>query len=196
LKYNRKKLNEKRRAIMPPPDSSNQRREQVKVFYITETKNDTELRYHWDMFKTNVCRQSLRDNMTVIKIRDDSCPDGFYCSDAHSNRELKGNAAIFSMKKTTEFFLFYFKTELCPFSNAPHDKDLCPYAHSTLEVRRDPSIFTYKPIMCPNWYGNKPDESLCPTKSDCKYSHGELEVNYHPLNYLRTECSQGKKCKD
>jgi len=59
-----------------------------------------------------------------------------------------------AMKQSAEFYLFYYKTEFCPFRYVVDHKFDCPYAHSENELRRDPSLFYYYPWLCPEWEEN------------------------------------------
>jgi hypothetical protein len=101
--------------------------------------------YHPDRYKTKYC--------TTFNIRGASkkCHYGNYCSFAHNIEELKLRLIEF-LRKDQDFYLFYFKTEWCPYNNE-HNKARCVYAHNYQDFRRSPFLFDYQPDMCPNWEG-------------------------------------------
>ena len=44
------------------------------------------------------------------------------------------------MTRNQEFYMFYFKTEWCPY-NTEHNKAQCVYAHNWQDFRRKPHLF-------------------------------------------------------
>lgn len=95
------------------------------------------------------------------------------------------------MKKDLDFYLFYYKTEWCPF-NKEHNKAFCAYAHNWQDFRRKPNIFTYDcNAICQNWLPNnfitKYHEG-CVNQAGCPYSHGWKEQEYHPFFYKTKKC--------
>ena len=74
--------------------------------------NRVESVYHPEKYKTKYCTKYPK-NLS-------KCEYGDYCSFAHSTKELK-TRLIHQMKKDADFFMFYFKTECCPF-NKEHNK--------------------------------------------------------------------------
>mmetsp|Transcript_7054 Transcript_7054/g.5303 ORF Transcript_7054/g.5303 Transcript_7054/m.5303 type:complete len:101 (+) Transcript_7054:1394-1696(+) len=77
------------------------------------------------------------------------CEYGEYCSFAHSMQDIKSRIIHF-MQKDPDFYMFYFKTEWCPF-NKEHNKAQCDYAHNWQDFRRKPHLFDYGKDQCPNW---------------------------------------------
>lgn len=95
--------------------------------------NRVEKLYHIDKYKTKFCSKFPKHLA--------NCEYGEYCSFAHSIRDIKSRI-IHSpfMTKDFDFYMFYFKTEWCPF-NKEHNKAQCDYAHNWQDFRRKPSIF-------------------------------------------------------
>ena len=57
-----------------------------------------------------------------------------------------------------DFFLFYYKTEWCPYNFSKHDKDICVYAHNYQDFRRKNSQQLF-PKMCKQWNFKKKIEN-------------------------------------
>lgn len=74
--------------------------------------NKVERLYHIEKYKTKFCTKFPR------YIRD--CEYQGYCSFAHSMPDMK-TRIIHNMLKDADFYIFYFKTEWCPF-NKEHNK--------------------------------------------------------------------------
>ena len=68
--------------------------------------------YHIEKYKTTFC-------IKFPKLLHE-CDYGEFCSFAHSMRDLKSRIVHF-MSKDADFYMFYFKTEWCPF-NKDHNK--------------------------------------------------------------------------
>lgn len=103
---------------------------------------------------------------------------------------------IHFLQKDADFYMFYFKTEWCPF-NKEHNKAQCDYAHNWQDFRRKPHIFDYNAMeLCENWQAgtfiSKYDEG-CMLQAACLKCHGWKESEYHPLNYKTKPCDD-KKC--
>lgn len=97
------------------------------------------------------------------------------------------------MKKDADFYMFYFKTEWCPF-NKDHNKAQCVYAHNWQDFRRKPNIFSYDcKNICSNW---KPGTFIakyhegCSNQASCQSCHGWKEQEYHPLFYKTKPCQE------
>lgn len=78
------------------------------------------------------------------------CPYGDFCSYAHSEEEILA-PLIHNYLEDDDFYMFYYKTEFCPFNLTEHDKSKCVYAHNWQDYRRKPNLYTYEPIPCINW---------------------------------------------
>jgi len=144
--------------------------------------NRVESVYHPEKYKSRYC--------TKYPYQLNKCDYGDYCSFAHNTKELK-TRLIHKMKKDLDFYLFYYKTEWCPF-NKEHNKAFCAYAHNWQDFRRKPNVFSYDcNIICQNWLPNnfitKYHEG-CVDQASCPYSHGWKEQEYHPLFYKTKKC--------
>ena len=97
------------------------------------------------------------------------------------------------MKKDADFFMFYFKTECCPF-NKEHNKAQCVYYHNWQDFRRKPNIFTYDcHKLCKNWKAGTfiaKYQDGCENMASCDSSHGWKEQDYHPLLYKTKPCPE------
>ena len=77
--------------------------------------------YHPEKYKAKFC--SFYPN------RLDLCEYGDICAFAHSEQEL----SISQLDKMTvdqDFYMFYYKTVWCPYSDREHQRDACVYAHN------------------------------------------------------------------
>jgi hypothetical protein len=74
------------------------------------------------------------------------CPYGDFCSYAHSEEEILATL-IHNYAEDEDFYMFYYKTEFCPFNLTEHDKSKCVYAHNWQDYRRKPDVYSYEPIV-------------------------------------------------
>lgn len=142
--------------------------------------NEYEKAYHPNQYRKIYCTNILKQ---------EKCPMGDYCANAHSDSELKVEL-IHTMERNDDFFLFKYKTELCPI-HFDHNYDKCIYGHSWEDFRRDIMKTPYGTTLCRNWE----DEGKCPEGQKCDKAHGQNEIEFHPLNYKRLECQYGSNCK-
>lgn len=100
---------------------------------------------------------------------------------------------IHTMTKDDDFYMFYFKTEWCPF-NKEHNKASCDYAHNWQDFRRKPQLFAYDcSTLCQNWKAGTfiaTYEEGCVMQAACPHSHGWKEQEYHPINYKTKSCEE------
>lgn len=54
---------------------------------------------------------------------------------------------IHNYAEDDDFYMFYYKTEFCPFNLTEHDKSKCVYAHNWQDYRRKPDIYPYEPLV-------------------------------------------------
>lgn len=94
--------------------------------------NRVERLYHCEKYKTKFCTKFPKQLV--------HCDYNEFCSFAHSMRDIKTRIIHF-MQKDQDFYMFYFKTEWCPF-NKEHNKAQCDYAHNWQDFRRKPHLFT------------------------------------------------------
>lgn len=123
--------------------------------------------YHPDKYRKKFC--------ACYPDRLEECPYGKFCSYAHTENEIQTNM-IHNYRRDDDFFLFYLKTQFCPYSST-HDRARCVYAHNWQDFRRDPSRFTYSAILCKNWDRTKKISSYdrgCPNSFDCLECHGRF----------------------
>mmetsp|Transcript_13602 Transcript_13602/g.21277 ORF Transcript_13602/g.21277 Transcript_13602/m.21277 type:complete len:335 (+) Transcript_13602:2952-3956(+) len=146
--------------------------------------NRVESVYHPEKYKSKYCTRYPK-NLS-------KCDYGDYCSFAHSTKELKSRL-IHNMKKDRDFYLFFFKTEWCPFNkDHNHNRAQCVYAHNWQDFRRKPNIFHYSSdTQCSNWksgtFISKYSEG-CHKMASCPHWHGWKEQEYHPLFYKTKPC--------
>lgn len=79
-----------------------------------------------------------------------------------------------------------FKVIDCP--NDKCDPLLCPYFHSSGDLRRNPFTTFYESIPCPN-------PQSCIKGSQCPMAHNAFEIEFHPSTYKKTFCESYKKNK-
>lgn len=79
-----------------------------------------------------------------------NCEYGQYCSFAHSEEDILIEL-IHNYEQDDDFYMFYFKTEWCPYNLIPHDKGQCVYAHNWQDFRRRLMDVHYETVTCPNW---------------------------------------------
>lgn len=123
--------------------------------------------YHPEKYRQKFC--------ACYPDRLDECPYGKYCSYAHTENEIQTNL-IHNYRRDEDFFLFFLKTQFCPYSSV-HDRSRCVYAHNWQDFRRDPSKYWYSAVLCKNWDRTKKIsnyEKGCPNSFDCNECHGKL----------------------
>jgi len=146
--------------------------------------NRVESVYHQEKYKSKYCTKYPKNLH--------KCDYGDYCSFAHNTKELK-TRLIHQMARDPDFYMFYFKTEWCPY-NREHNKAQCVYAHNWQDFRRKPNIFRYDSAQtCRLW---KPGTFIakyhegCLRQASCPHSHGWKEQEYHPLFYKTRRCEE------
>eukprot|EP00210_Caulerpa_lentillifera_P003574 g3409.t1 len=101
--------------------------------------------------------------------------------------ELDLNDPLF---KTDAFMVYGFKVLPCRRTRR-HDWRECPFAHpGEVARRRDPRLYTYVGIICPDAKQNAP----CPRGDNCPYTHSLFEYWLHPTRYKTEFCSRGRQC--
>lgn len=154
----------------------------------TKSHSCVEQLYRSDKYKTKFCSQ--------YPYNTDNCEYGDFCSFAHNEEEILIEL-LHRLDKNEDFFMFKFKTVMCPFSSLPHDKAQCVYAHNWQDFRRKPNLFNYSPISCPHWQFNNYILNYsdgCPLSGNCDKCHGWKELDYHPLVYKTKPCANGVNC--
>ena len=149
--------------------------------------NKVERLYHPEKYKAKFC--------TFFPQNLASCEYGGFCSFAHSQEEIKVSL-IHKLPHDPDFYLYYFKTEWCPFTQE-HNKAQCVYAHNWQDFRRKPHVFLYQDEMCLNWKSGtfiSEYHEGCPHQQECQFCHGWKERDYHPLNYKTRPCAEKKLC--
>jgi hypothetical protein len=74
------------------------------------------------------------------------------------------------------FYIYRFKTEMCPNISKKHNYKDCLYFHNPKDYRRKPDFIRYYPENCVNGVN-------CPNSLNCDMSHSLFETLYHPLKY-------------
>ena len=133
--------------------------------------NRVEEFYHPEKYKTKFC-QGYPNALY-------NCEYGAnFCAFAHTDEELTIDQ-LHRMEFDSDFYMFYFKTEWCPFVNSNHNKAKCDYAHNWQDFRRKPHLFDYSPLdLCQNWQAGTFIGSYhegCPLQAFCSRSHGWKE---------------------
>eukprot|EP01017_Pseudomicrothorax_dubius_P033534 TRINITY_DN4500_c0_g1_i3.p1 TRINITY_DN4500_c0_g1~~TRINITY_DN4500_c0_g1_i3.p1 ORF type:complete len:546 (-),score=70.81 TRINITY_DN4500_c0_g1_i3:34-1671(-) len=153
----------------------------------SKSHNRVEQLYRQDKYKTKFCSHFPSN----IK----ACEYGVFCSFAHSEQDIIVEL-IHNLEYDDDFYMFYFKTVLCPFNLTQHDKAQCVYAHNWQDFRRKPQLHNYEPVACSNWKSTDfilSYEDGCPLGQQCTKCHGWKELEYHPLNYKTKQCGT-KNC--
>lgn len=159
--------------------------------YCNKCHNQVELFYHKDKYKTKFC-SFYSEEQTKEEI-DSVCHYGGFCCFAHTQDEILVEL-IHKYDLNLEFFLYYFKTVMCPFESK-HDKSTCVYAHNLQDYRRNPKKYCYDKKNCPSWDNKKTILNYSQGCKDgylCPFSHGWKESDFHPLNYKTTKCKNYK----
>jgi hypothetical protein len=145
--------------------------------------SNVERLYHPEKYKTKFCDTFGHDTS--------KCEYGNYWSFAHILSEIKIDL-IHRLPKDANFYMFYFKTEWCPFRKDHHKADWV-YAHNWQDFRRKPHLFQYQQSKCDNWrsarYITKYSEGW-KFMENCIHSHGWKEELYHPLSYKIHPCRE------
>ena len=125
-----------------------------------------------------------------------NCEYGDYCSFAHQEQEI-AVPLIHHYDFDADFFIFHYKTVMCPFNQNKHDKSSCVYAHNWQDFRRKPQETRYEPVPCQNWKTGDfvtNYEDGCVNGFDCNKCHGWKEYDFHPINWMTKPCPKGKGC--
>lgn len=152
-----------------------------------KSHNQVELFYHPEKFKTKYCSYYNEDKKE--ELINDECGYGALCSFAHNEKEIRIEL-IHKLNKDENFFIYFFKTILCPFNNK-HDKSTCVYSHNLQDYRRCPNKFVYDKKNCLMWDNKKTVliySDGCNKGYQCMFSHGWKELDFHPLNYKTVKC--------
>eukprot|EP01017_Pseudomicrothorax_dubius_P043218 TRINITY_DN7154_c0_g1_i6.p1 TRINITY_DN7154_c0_g1~~TRINITY_DN7154_c0_g1_i6.p1 ORF type:complete len:337 (+),score=23.83 TRINITY_DN7154_c0_g1_i6:72-1082(+) len=153
-----------------------------------KSHNRVEQLYRPEKYKTKFCSH--------FPLNTRGCEYGGFCSFAHSEADIVVEL-IHNLEYDDDFYMFYFKTVLCPFNLTQHDKAQCVYAHNWQDFRRKPQLHAYEPIACPNWKSTDfvlNYEDGCPLGFNCGKCHGWKELEYHPLNFKTKPCGS-KSCQ-
>lgn len=124
------------------------------------------------------------------------CEYGDFCSFAHSESEISIEL-IHKYTMDADFFIFHYKTVMCPFNQKKHDKSTCVYAHNWQDFRRKPSVTDYENIQCVFWKSSDfvvNYEDCCPEGFNCKKCHGWKEYDFHPMVWMTKPCPKAKLC--
>lgn len=81
------------------------------------------------------------------------------------------------------FYMYRFKTEMCPNISMKHNYKDCLYFHNPKDYRRKPDFLRYYPDNCTNG-------ANCPNNPECDMSHSLFENLYHPLKYKVNSCDK------
>lgn len=151
--------------------------------------NHFESLYHNTKYKRRFC--------IYYPDRIEECKYEEFCSYAHNEEEIKIDL-LHNYNFDSDFFLFKYKTQFCPFSHIPHNRSNCIYAHNWQDLRRNPYDHPIEPHQCTKW---RQKQFLrfysegCPEGSKCYFCHGWKEYEYHPLTYKVVECTSGESCQ-
>eukprot|EP00210_Caulerpa_lentillifera_P007173 g6863.t1 len=89
-----------------------------------------------------------------------------------------------------DFRMYCFKVMPCS-KHYTHDWTECPFAHPDEKAtRRDPRLFTYVGIDCPN-----AKNEGCPQGDQCPFAHNVFECWLHPSRYRTQMCNEPMNCK-
>lgn len=78
-----------------------------------------------------------------------------------------------------------FKTIECGIKTY-HDHKQCPFFHTPKDRRRNTSVYTYEPDICPN---NNKETMTCIKGDRCAFSQNTVEQFYHPKKYKTKLCT-------
>lgn len=150
--------------------------------------NTVEQFYHLTRYKTRFCSSYPNSK---------KCKFGDFCSFAHKEEELLLEFKLHKMPKNEDFFLYYFKTILCPFPY-DHDKASCEYYHNPQDLRRSLQTYEYNAKECPKWVKydiNCYEDGKCDDLFGCLMCHGWKEYEFHFNVYKTKKCTDGTLCK-
>lgn len=91
--------------------------------------------------------------------------------------------ALMGQLDKESFFMYRFKTEMCPHIKIKHNYKDCLYFHNPKDYRRKPDFLRYYPENCSNG-------ANCPFNPYCVMSHSLFENLYHPLKYKVNFCDK------
>lgn len=151
--------------------------------------NYLESNYHYAKYKRRFCN--------YYHANQDKCTYGDLCPYAHSEIDILIDQ-LHNYVYDSDFFLFYYKTQFCPFSYITHDRGNCVFAHNWQDLRRSPYEVTYQPVQCEFWSQKEFQDYYsdgCANGHTCPKSHGWNELEYHPLIYCTNPCENGDNCK-
>lgn len=141
--------------------------------------------YHPMTYKTTLCQFPTVNN---------SCKEkGKFCPFAHgdlrkpslAHLQIEPPVKLEEEKKAPiEFSYETFKTFPCQ-NPLQHDRNSCNFYHDHKDCRRDQSKYNYCSQRCPVGF-NK--DFKCRYKEKCKYSHNEIEENFHKEIYQTKPC--------
>eukprot|EP01053_Blabericola_migrator_P005177 Blabericola_migrator_1__5176@NODE_266_length_10604_cov_114_195881_g222_i0_p6_GENE_NODE_266_length_10604_cov_114_195881_g222_i0NODE_266_length_10604_cov_114_195881_g222_i0_p6_ORF_typecomplete_len350_score40_98zfCCCH/PF00642_24/0_013zfCCCH/PF00642_24/1_1zfCCCH/PF00642_24/41zfCCCH_2/PF14608_6/13zfCCCH_2/PF14608_6/4_1zfCCCH_2/PF14608_6/0_14zfCCCH_3/PF15663_5/2_1zfCCCH_3/PF15663_5/0_063_NODE_266_length_10604_cov_114_195881_g222_i087089757 len=113
------------------------------------------------------------------------------------------NMVNFSPDESLSLFqLSLFRTELCRLKAGTSYCSLgerCQYSHCLSWHRRNPFLFPYRPLLCPNtrfWTESKrmKVKTWCRRGRHCMFAHTKEEQMYHPLVYKTQVCRDWPGC--
>jgi len=92
-----------------------------------------------------------------------------------------------------DLYMYGFRTKFCKIKKC-RNPSKCFDAHSSVMKRRVPTLrkdglFNYIPKLCPQWENSK----KCNKGDSCHFSHGWLEIIFHPLLYKTKICKSNHK---
>ena len=84
------------------------------------------------------------------------------------------------------FYIYRYKTSVCPNKSKDHDWNHCVYSHKPFDHRRAPDKYYYSPEKCKSY--NSETGQGCHV--GCQFSHTTFERLYHPYQYKTNICQQ------
>ena len=145
--------------------------------------NNVEKMYREDNYKMKFCKFYGSDI--------NKCEYKNFCCYAHSEEEIRMNL-YHKFTFDYDFYIFFYKTQYCPFDTIPHSKDTCTYAHFSSEYRRKHREIYYDPLLCESAKESnyKQKFNSCVNGTLCRFSHNQNEVLYHPLCFKTQACKK------
>ncbi|CAG9316089.1 unnamed protein product [Blepharisma stoltei] len=139
-----------------------------------------EVYYHPLVYKTKKCSYMLNNGICTRY--------GIHCPYSHDDYLRTPNG---ENKPSVEvaFDLATFKTLPCS-SQAIHDKKTCHFYHHYGDMRRNPYLFRYAPVKCPNVIevDKTGPRKECHIGQICNKAHNKVEIYYHPATYKQARC--------